>query len=732
MSEQEKSKALSRRGFGAVLAASGAAVPAALAAPATPQQSPAQQTPPPAGAPSPNTSAQLQQPQRRGGQAEIPPFQAPIEFTRKDVPAKVRPFPMTQVRLLPGSMFHDAQEWNRGYMQRLPADRLLYNFRENAGLSTGSAQPFGGWEGKADGRRGTELRGHFTGHFLSASALLYASTGDKEAKAKADEMVGDLAKCQQKLGGGYLSAFPTSLFERLDRLAGRPPAPRDPNAPRQQPDVQDTLPWAPFYTIHKIMAGLLDMYTLTGNQDALQVVSGMADWADKWSASKTEEHMQEILRVEYGGIAETLYNLAAATNNDQWAKAGDRYTKKVFVNPLASRRDELRGLHVNTHVPQVIAAARRYEISGDMRFHDVADFFYWTVTTGRTYVTGGTSNGEGWQTPPRQLAAELKRSVATAECCCSYNMMKLTRHLYSWNPDPAYFDYFERTLLNERIGTIRPKTGYTQYYLSLTPGAWKTFNSEDRSFWCCTGTGVEEYSKLNDSIYWHDDKGVYVNLFIPSELHWAEKGFRLRQENRFPEQAGTSLVVNVDKPAQLAMRLRIPAWADGASVKINGKALEASAEPGSYLTISRTWKNGDRVEMSLPMRLSVEAMPDDARTQAFLYGPLVLAGDLGNEGLTEQLIIGPNAPQFYRPPRPVTTPPAGQPAPAQAPPGPPRPMAPQIEIPTFKAASADPSAWIKPGDQPLTFHTTGQPKDVTLVPINRLFDRRYAVYWQVS
>ena len=286
----------------------------------------------------------------------------------------------------------------------------------------------------------------------------------------------------------------------------------------------------------------------------------MGNWADEWSAAKTEEHMQQILNEEYGGMAESLYNLAAITNDDRYAKAGDRFTKKRFVNPLALRRDELRGLHVNTHVPQVIAAARRYEISGDMRFHDVADYFFWEVSTARTYVTGGTSNGESWQTEPRRLAAELKRSVATAECCCSYNMMKLTRHLYSWNPDPKYFDYFERTLLNERIGTIRPDKGYTQYYLSLTPGAWKTFNSEDKSFWCCTGTGVEEYAKLNDSIYWHDDRGLYVNLFIPSELNWQEKGMQLRQETKFPDDQTTSLTVTADKPVQTAIRLRIPSW----------------------------------------------------------------------------------------------------------------------------------------------------------------------------
>ncbi|HEX3747383.1 MAG TPA: beta-L-arabinofuranosidase domain-containing protein [Bryobacteraceae bacterium] len=643
------------------------------------------------------------------------PFDAPIEFARKDVAPKVRPFDMTQVRLLPGSMFHDAQEWNRGYMSRLAADRLLYNFRANAGLSTGSSQGFPGggpsnWERPADGTRATELRGHFTGHFLSASANLWASTGDKDAKAKGDELVAELAKCQQKLGGGYLSAFPTSLFEWLDRLSGTATPPRTPGAP--PPPVENTLPWAPFYTIHKIMAGMFDMYRYAGNQQALEVLTGMAGWADGWSASKSEEHMQQILNTEFGGMAETLYNLAAATNEPKWARTGDRFTKKRFVNPLALRRDQLTGLHVNTHVPQVIAAARRYEISADTRFHDAADFFYWTVTTGRTYVTGGTSNGEAWLMPPRHLAAELKRSVATAECCCSYNMLKLTRHLYSWNPDPRYFDYFERTQLNERIGTIHPKTGWTQYYLSLTPGAWKTFCNEDQSFWCCTGTGIEEYSKLNDSIYWHDGEGLYVNLFIPSELNWAEKGLKVRQEGDFPRQAGTTLTITSAKPQAMAIRLRMPVWAAGASVKINGKPLEAVADPGSYLDIHRTWKTGDRIEMSLPMHLSAEAMSDDASQQAFLYGPLVLAGDLGSEGLTDELTYGTNAPAMHSR--------SG------------RPSAPPLEVPSFQSAAADPASWIKPGAAPLTFHTTGQKKDVTLAPINSLFDKRYSVYWTVD
>ena len=633
---------------------------------------------------------------------DTPPFENPLEFSRCPVVPKAEPFPMVQVKLLPNSIFHDAHEWNRGYMARLPADRLLYTFRVNAGLPAGSAKPLGGWEQPENGQRSSELRGHFIGHFLSATAQL-AANGDKEAQAKGDYMVAELAKCQAKLGGQYLSAFPTTWWDRLDK---------------------GERVWAPFYTIHKIMAGMYDMYRLAGNQQALQVLQGMAAWADGWTAPKSEEHMQQILTIEFGGIAETLYHLSAVTNNDRWARVGDRFQKKSFINPLAAGRDELRGLHVNTHIPQAIAAARRYELSGDLRFHDVAGYFFHQVSTARSYVTGGTSNAEAWLAPPHRLAAELKLSVNTAECCCAYNMLKLARYLYSWNPDPRYFDYYERLLLNHRIGTIRPKVGVTQYFLSLTPGCWKTFCTEDRTFWCCTGSGVEEYSKLNDSIYWRDAEGLYVNLFIPSELDWAEKGFKLRQETGYPESENVSLTVAAARADSVAIRLRIPGWLRTApSVKLNGKPLDASASPGSYLAISRVWKPGDRIEIRLPMHLHMEAMPDDPGLQAFLYGPLVLAGDLGADGLTEAHIIGPNlrvgfpdVEQFGSPLDPVNR----------------VPSVPDIDIPSFRAAAVDLAQWIKPEDKPLTFRTTGQRKDVTLVPLNSLFDRRYSVYWRVT
>jgi DUF1680 family protein len=630
------------------------------------------------------------------------PFDGSIEFTRRHVEPKAQPIPMSQVRLLPGSIYHDAHEWNRGYMDRLTTDRLLYTFRANAGLPVGSAKPLGGWEQPENGQRSSELRGHFIGHYLSATAQL-AAGGDKQAKAKGGEMVSVMAQCQQRLGGKYLSAFPTSWFDRL---------------------AKGERIWAPFYTIHKVMAGLSDMHRLAGNQQALQVLEGMAAWVNEWTAGKSKVQLQTILEIEFGGIAETLYDLAAATNNDAWAKVGDRFHKRTFISPLALGRDELRGLHANTHIPQAIAAARRYEISADLRFRNVADFFLHQVATARSYVTGGTSNAEAWLGPPHTLGAELKLSPNMGECCCAYNMMKLTRHLYAWNPDPRHFDYYERLLLNHRIGTIQPETGHTQYYLSLAPGVWKTFCTEDQTFWCCTGSGIEEFSKLTNSIYWRDDRGLYVNLFVPSLLDWQERNFELKLETKYPESEDVVLSILNAHPGTMAVRLRIPGWLQSAPlVKLNGKVLDASAEPGSYLTLDREWKPGDRIELRLPMSLRVEAMPDDPHCQAFLYGPLVLAGDLGDTGLTEAHITGPNfrvgAPNMEQHGSPLAST-------NRVPP------VPDLAIPSFRATAANPGSWIKPAGKPVTFRTTGQNTDVDLIPLNRIFKRRYSVYWRVS
>lgn len=590
------------------------------------------------------------------------------------IPWKVRPFPLSQVRLGEGR-FKQAMEADREYLRSLPPDRLLHTFRINAGLPS-SAQPLGGWEAPD-----CELRGHYAGgHYLSACALMYATTGDETLKGNASTVVAELAKCQDALKGGYLSAFPEDFFDRL----------------RERERV-----WAPFYTIHKIMAGLLDMYVHCGNQQALDVAEKMAGWTAGYMGSLSYEHTQRVLGTEYGGMGEVLSNLYAVTGKRYYLRVAQRFDKKRFFDPLADHRDELKGLHANTHIPQVIAAARYYEMTGDQHYCDIAEYFWDEVVSERSYCTGGTSNHESWNTDPGILAAEL--SPNTTEDCCAYNMMKLTRHAFGWTADARLMDYYERTLFNHRLGTINPDDGTMMYYLPLASGYWKTFGKPFDAFWCCTGTGSEEYAKLTDTIYFHNDDSLYVNLYIDSQLEWPEKGLHLRQETTFPEQQGTKLVVSAKNPVELAINLRIPYWARGGSVKINGTKLQAFGSPSSYLELNRSWKNGDTIELSLPMDLHIDSMPDDQTVQAVMYGPLVLAGRF--DEVTKEMMYGDTEPD----PKNI------------------------MKVAEITADGDKPTGWIEAdAKQPLTFHTVGQAQQNTLVPLNSIYKERYAVYWKVN
>jgi DUF1680 family protein len=592
---------------------------------------------------------------------------------REKVAWQALPFPMKQVRLLAGPC-QEAQEANRRYMNTLPVDRLAHTFRVTAGIAS-SAEPLGGWE-KPD----SELRGHFAGgHYLSAVALLYASTGDEDLKKKGDALVAALADCQKEMKSGYLSAFPVEFFDRL----------------RDRVKV-----WAPFYTIHKVMAGHLDMYTLAGNTQALETAEKIAGWVDGWSTPLSYEHMQRVLGTEFGGMAEVLCNLYAVTGKRQYLGLARRFEHAEFFDPLAAHRDELKGLHVNTQIPKVIGAARRYELTGDARDREIAQYFWDEVTSERCYCTGGTSNDEHWRTDPGQLAKEL--GTDTTEDCCAYNMMKLTRHLFGWSPSAHYMDYYERTLWNHRLGTIDPHDGTTMYYLPLASGYWKVFGKPFDAFWCCTGTGVEEYAKLTDTIYFHDDSSIYVNLYVASEVSWPEKKMRLRQETQFPQQQGSKLTVLSERPTDVAIHLRIPYWAEGGSVKVNARVLPVFASRSSYLTLRGPWKNGDTIEISLPMGLHRHPMPDDESIQAVMYGPLVLAGKF--DPVTAEMHYGEYGPR-------------GTP----------------FKAPEINAKVDDVASWVKAvSGQTLSFKATTQEQPVDLVPLYQILENKYAVYWKVN
>ncbi|HEY1579231.1 MAG TPA: glycoside hydrolase family 127 protein [Terracidiphilus sp.] len=599
---------------------------------------------------------------------------------------KAKPFSMTEVRLLP-SIWKDMSELNRSFLYSLPNERLAHNFRVTAGIPS-DADPLGGWEAPD-----CELRGHYVGHYLSSCALMHASTGDQFITQKAAELVGMLVECQAK--DGYLGAYPATFYDRL----------------RKHERV-----WAPFYTYHKILAGLIDMYQHTGNQQALDMALRMADWADVYARSFADDDWQRVLLVEHGGMNEASFNLYAITGKPKYRDLAYRFEHKKIFDPLAAGEDKLDGNHANTNIPKVIGAARGYELTGDERYRQISENFYRIVTEHHVYCTGGTSNGEMWHKPDA-ITSEL--GPAAEECCCSYNMMKLTRHLFGQQPDPKFFDYYERLLMNVRHGT-QDRNGMPMYYVPLQPGMFKTYGTLFDAFWCCTGTGSEEYSKLNDSIYFHDDNSVFVNLFVPSRLDWRVRGLKLRQETKFPYDERITFTVETAPSSSTALKIRIPYWAtEGVQFSINGEPQSLSASPSTYATVQHPWKAGDKITLDLPLKLHVAPTPDDNMVQAAMYGPLVLAARLGTEGLTTTMIYGGEGPREDGYPMPeVDTRPrphrnaGGEPAPSPPPPA--------DEV-WFERAEATPL-------YPLQFRTRGRGPIHTLVPLSLITDERYSVY----
>ena len=592
---------------------------------------------------------------------------------------KAQPFPLQQVRLLDGP-FRDAMVRDENYLLSLDCDRLLYNFRVNAQLPA-EARPYGGWEAPA-----CELRGHSVGHYLSACSLMFASTGDARFKERVDKIVAGFAECQSALAtngshAGYLSAFPESF---IDRVENRKPV------------------WAPWYTLHKIMAGLLDANQLCGNAQALEVLTNMADWVKFRVDNLPEAKMQASLDTEFGGMNEALANLCGVTGNADYLKTAAAFNQKKIFDPLARGQDKLNGLHANTQIPKMIGAARQYELTGDARDADIAKFFWERVALHRSYVIGGHSDNEHFF-PTNDFAKHL--SVETAETCNTYNMLKLTRHIFEWQPDAVTMDFYERALYNDILASQDPDTGMFTYFMSLKPGHFKTYSKPDISFWCCVGTGMENHAKYGDTIYFHGDNSLFVNLFIPSELSWPEKKVVVRQETKFPESDTTLLNVQAQTPTQLALKIRWPAWAEKIYVRVNGKKQKISGAPGSYVSLNREWQNGDRVEIQLPMKLHAEQLPGASNIVAVLYGPIVLAGNLGTNGMPnpcarDQLDLA---------------------------------KIPDPKVPVFVGDQKTFLKQIKATGEPLVFQTKhlGQPNDVTLIPFYKANRERYSVYWNV-
>ncbi|HEY7086509.1 MAG TPA: beta-L-arabinofuranosidase domain-containing protein [Tepidisphaeraceae bacterium] len=512
------------------------------------------------------------------------------------VPLKAFPFDLNQVQLLDGPFKH-AQDLDRRDLLATDMEVLYYPFRREAKLPT----PV-----KGNDSLNYRWTGHVLGHYLSAAAFLIRNTGDQELKKKADAAVAELAKCQDAIGTGFVGGFPA------DRIIN-PPADRN-----QRVGV-------PWYCLHKVYAGLLDMYVLTGNKQALEVLKKAADWAIAYTDPLTEQQFQTMLNTEHGGMNEVLANLYAVTGEEKYFKLSERFHHKVILDPFIQGQDPLDRKHANTQFPKFIGVARQYELLGDTDLQKTATGFWDVVVHERSYVTGGNSLGEGFS-PKATLSTAVGRN--TSETCNEYNMLKLTRILFMQDPKPEYADYFERTLYNQILSTRNPQSGGQLYFQQLQSGqkkgGWLEVNSATQ---CCFGTGMESNAKYADGIYFHDGRdGLFVNLFIPSELTWKEKGVTLRQETKYPDEAATRFSFECDKPTDLVINIRRPWWATGNFVvTVNGARELVESKPGSYVPLKRTWKTGDTIQIDMPMSFRTEGFKDNPRRFAIMYGPLVMA-----------------------------------------------------------------------------------------------------------
>ena len=592
-------------------------------------------------------------------------------------PGRVTAVPLQAVRLKP-SLFLDSLVTNRRYLFELEPDRLLHNFLQYVGLPPKGAV-YGGWEGDT-------IAGHTLGHYLSALALLYAQTGDAEAKRRIDYIVAELARAQAQDKDGYVGGLTRKddkgkidggkiVFEEVRRGIIKGSA------------FNLNGSWSPLYTEHKLFAGLLDAHALAGSTQALEVLEKVAGYFAGVFDALDHQQMQTLLDSEFGGLNESYIELGARTGNPRWTAIGKRLRHEKVVDPAIAGKDDLPHRHANTQVPKFIGEARQFEVAGDADSAAAARFFWETVVTHYSYVIGGNADREYFQQPDT-VASFLTEQ--TCEHCNSYNMLKLTRHLYQWTPQSRYFDYYERTLHNHTMAAQHAETGMFAYMMPMISGGERAFSDKFDSFWCCVGTGMEAHAQFGDSIYWRDEQSLYVNLYISSTLDWKERGLALQLDSGVPDNGKVRLQIDrADGKAPRRLLLRVPAWSEGRfSLRVNGQAQHAKAEDG-YVVLARAWKAGDVVDVEFDMPLRLEHAAGDENSIVVMRGPLALAADLG----------------------PVSEP-YDQPDPALV-------------------ADASPLSGFKPLPQPGRFlAATTRPQALTFVPFFAQYERRSALYFK--
>lgn len=601
---------------------------------------------------------------------------------------------------LRNSEFAERQQWDKNFMMSLDVDRLLYFFLDESNRE--GLESYGSWEN-------ADLKGHTLGHYLTAMSMLYAQDKDPEVQRRIDRAIDGMEECQKRLGTGLITAF------RLDLL--------------DECETQGT-GWAPYYTLHKLLQGLLDAYTFGQNEKALRLASAMGDHFAERKKSIEERgidwaHNLDIMEV--GGFGESMLNLYALTLNPAHLDVARFFHQMSKLAPVAEGRDELEDPahlaqhrnrrspnddelhnmhHSNATIPQFMAAARDFELTGDSLYWRAADNFWHFVTQHRTYCNGTTGNFEHWNYGPDSLSMEL--DYRAGETCCTYNMIKLSNELFRLHPDEKYASYVEKALVNDIMGAIYPETADFMYFHTQKPGSHKTFGKNDEVFWCCTGSGMENPQRYVESIYFTDNENLYVNLPIASNLNWQSRAVKLSLESAFPTDGKSEIKIE-EGSADFAICMRIPAWCKEYEISLNGKPIELPNING-YARCKREWKPGDVISLYCKMELRAEPLADDHTMVALFYGPLVLAADLG--GVDSSLIHVTD--NFY----------GGVPDEWQA----------IDDIPTLVGDITSLSQWILPAGKPCTFKTTATSDGRELVfrPLYQITDNRFADYLKIN
>ncbi len=591
------------------------------------------------------------------------------------VKLKAELFSIKDVKLLDGPFYH-ATELGMQTLLAYEPDRFLARFRTNAGLKP-KAEHYEGWEGES-------LAGHSLGHYMTALGQMYQSTGDEEFLNRANYIVDELALCQAQSTTGFIGAFKDTEKVLTQEVAK--------GQIKAQGFNLNGL-WSPFYTIHKIMDGLFQVYKLCDNKKALAVDEGLAQWVGEIVKNLNEDQLQEMLNCEFGGIPEAFLDLYGETGNPDYLSYSNKFRHKSIVDPIIEGKDILAGKHCNTQIPKFLALARSYELTSDINDYNGATNFWDMMVHHHAYVAGDFDNYE-YLYEPDQLNDQLSNN--TAETCCVYNMLKLSRHLFQWNASAEVLDYYERALINHILSSQNHDDGRVIYHLSLDMGGFKVYE-DPYGFTCCVGSGMENHAKYAQNIYYHSDDELFIGQFIASELNWKEKALQLKQTTRFPEEETTTFAISTtsEKTSHVQIKMRYPSWAKkGINITINNKKLSVTAEPGSFISLGDKWHNGDIIQVEMPFSLHTESMPDNKNRIALFNGPVLLAGVLGPE----------NDPEIADP----------------------------LYVPVLMTKDADPANWLiaKPNSiNEFKLTDIAQPRPVDLQPFYRTQDCTYTVYW---